>query len=128
MYVDEIDEDIEVPFFSVESIPVFPGCEIGNQEQKKACFQKMIIEHVNRNIKYPDLALELRIYGKVFVLFTIDTDGNVTKIRSRGQHKILEKEAERIVSLLPKMIPGKQRGKPVKVPYSLPIHFRYLEQ
>ena len=60
------------------------------------------------------------------MVFVIDKDGNITNIRSRGPDKILEKEAERIVGLLPKMIPGKQRGKPVKVPYSLPIHFRYV--
>ncbi len=125
--VEEIDEDIEVPFAVVESVPIYPGCEGGNNNEIKDCFQKKIMEHVMKNFKYPDMAVELGIHGKVFVVFVIDKDGMVSNIRTRGPDKILEKEASRIVSLLPKMIPGKQRGRPVKVPFSLPINFKYAE-
>ena len=73
-----------------------------------------------------DLAGELGLSGvqKIYVLFKIDKNGEVTDIRARAPHPRLEKEAERVVNLLPKMIPGKQRGKPVRVPYSLPISFQ----
>jgi protein TonB len=84
-------------------------------------------EHVANHFKYPVQALDLGIQGKVFVVFVIDKDGYISNIRSRGPDKILEKEAERIIKLLPRMIPGKQRGRPVKVPYSVPIVFKYME-
>lgn len=126
--VEEVEEDIEVPFAVIEDIPVFPGCEGGSKEEKMACFQAKMLEHVSKNFKYPERALELEMQGKVYVLFVIDKTGQVTKIRSRGPDKLLEKEAERIISLLPKMTPGKQRGRPVNMPYSIPIHFKFKER
>jgi len=122
--VEDVDEDIEVPFAVIENIPVFPGCEGGTKEEKKACFQAKMLKHVSKNFNYPERALELETQGKVYVLFVIDKTGRVSKIRSRGPDQLLEKEAERIISLLPKMIPGKQRGRAVNVPYSIPIHFK----
>ena len=56
-------------------------------------------------------------------MFVIDSKGNVSGIKTRGPDKILEKEASRIIGLMPKMEPGRQRGKPVNIPYSLPINF-----
>jgi protein TonB len=121
--VDEVEEEIEVPFSVIENIPVFPGCEnIAKAEQRK-CFENSMKAHVRKNFKYPESAIDLGIYGKVYVLFTIDKNGNVAKIRSRGSDIILENEAERIIGLLPRMTPGKQRGRPVSVPYSIPINF-----
>jgi protein TonB len=58
-------------------------------------------------------------------MFVIDSKGYASGVRSRGPDKILEKEAERIIGLLPKMQPGKQRGKAVKVSYAIPIFFRF---
>ena len=124
--VEEVDEDVEVPFSVIEDVPVFPGCENGSKTEKRNCFQLKMEEHVAKNFKYPEPALDLAIQGKVFIIFVIDQDGFVSSIRSRGPDKILEQEAERIIKLLPKMIPGKQRGKPVKVPYSVPIVFRLM--
>jgi protein TonB len=124
VYVESVDEDVEVPFAILEDVPVFPGCEGGTKAQIKACFQKKIMEHINKNFVYPETALELELQGRVSVIFIIDTKGYTTGIRSRGPDKILEKEAERIIGLLPQMKPGKQRGKPVKVPYSVPIMFK----
>jgi protein TonB len=124
--VEEVEEDVEVPFSVIEDIPVFPGCEKGTKSEKRACFQAKMEEHVAKNFRYPEQALDLGIQGKVFVIFVIDKDGYITSIRSRGPDRILEKEAERIIKLLPRMTPGKQRGKPVKVPYSVPIVFKYM--
>jgi protein TonB len=126
--VAKVEEDIEVPFAVLESVPIFPGCEGGTKDEIRNCFQRKILEHVQKNFVYPQTAQDLGIHGKVFVVFVIDKNGLVTKIQSRGPDNLLEKEAERIISLLPKMIPGKQRGKPVRVPYSIPINFKYVLQ
>jgi protein TonB len=124
--VAEVEEEITVPFAVIEDIPVFPGCEQGTKEKKRACFQQKIQEHVAKNFKYPDIAVEMGIQGKVYVQFVIDTDGRISRIRTRGPDKLLEVEAERIIASLPRMVPGKQRGRAVKVPYSIPISFRLL--
>ena len=125
--VEELEEDVEVPFAVIENVPVYPGCKGKNNAELKKCFQDMVTEHIKKNFKYPETALELGISGRVFVLFVVNSKGGISKIRSRGPDKLLEKEAERIISLLPKMEPGKQRGKSVNVPYSVPIFFEYLK-
>ena len=122
--VGEVDEYVEVPFAVIEDVPLFPGCEKVKRSQRRACFQKKMLAHVSKNFRYPETALEMEISGRVFVVFTIEKDGSIKKIKTRGPDRLLENEARRIVSLLPKMIPGKQRGKPVSVPFSLPINFK----
>ncbi|MGB5360867.1 MAG: energy transducer TonB [Eudoraea sp.] len=122
--VGEEEEEIIVPFAVIENVPIYPGCENaqGNDE-RKACFQKMIQAHIVKEFTYPESALELGIKGKVFVQFMINSKGVVEGIRTRGPDKLLEKEAHRIIASLPNMTPGMQRGKSVKVPYSIPINF-----
>ncbi|MEZ4969506.1 MAG: energy transducer TonB [Flavobacteriaceae bacterium] len=122
--VEEEEEDIEVPFAVIENVPVFPGCKETSNEAQKACFQKKIQEHIIKQFNYPDVAVELGIEGKVYVQFIIDNTGHITNIRTRGPDKLLEKEASRIIAALPQMTPGKQRGRAVKVPYTIPITFR----
>ncbi len=122
--VGEEEEEIVVPFAIIENVPIYPGCESAkNNEERKACFQQKVQEHIVKEFTYPPAALELGIKGRVFVQFVIDSKGNIGDIRMRGPDKTLEKEAHRIVASLPKMIPGKQRGRPVSVPYSIPINF-----
>jgi len=113
---------IAVSFAVVDEVPVFPGCE-GN-EDIRACFQKMIMKHISKNFRYPEEAKEKGIQGRVNVMFTIDKDGNIVNIRKRGPHQLLEAETQRIISRLPKMLPGKQNGEKVNVPFSIPITFR----
>lgn len=125
--VEEVEEDIEVPFAVIEVVPKFPGCE-GTNEELRACFQRKMQEHLQKHFKYPEVASDLGIQGKVYVFFLIDKTGKITKIRSRGPDKSLETEAERIIGLLPKMIPGKQRNKNVGVPYSIPISFKLKDR
>ncbi len=124
--VDVIDEpeDIEVPFAFIENVPVFPGCEEGDNNAKKNCMSKKISKHVQKKFN-ADLAGELGLSGKqtIRVMFKIDKTGNVVGIESRAPHPRLEKEAARVINLLPKMKPGKQRGNNVTVSYSLPIIF-----
>ena len=73
-----------------------------------------------------ELGSDLGLSGvnRIFVSFKIDKNGNIANIRSRAPHPRLEQEAARVIKLLPKMTPGKQRGKPVGVLYSLPITFK----
>ena len=121
----EIEEDdIDVPFAVIEDVPVFPGCEKVKKEQLRACFQEQINKHIKRHFRYPEVAQEMGIQGRVYVNFIIAKDGQITNIRMRGPDNNLEAEAKRIISLLPQMIPGKQRGRPVRVPFSIPITFR----
>lgn len=122
--VEEIEETIEVPFAVVEKVPVWPGCTGKTNAELKKCFQQNITKHLSKNFNYPERAMEMGIRGRVFVMFAIGKDGKVTGIKTRGPDQMLEKEAARIMSLLPKMKPGEQRGKPVKVPYSIPINFK----
>ncbi|NRD20402.1 energy transducer TonB [Winogradskyella eckloniae] len=121
--VVEVEEDIEVPFSVIERVPTFPGCK-GTNAQLRKCFEEKMQSHLLKNFRYPEAAAELNIHGRVFVFFVIDNTGKITKIKSRGPNKLLEAEAERIMSLLPKMEPGKQRDRNVSVPYSIPINFK----
>ncbi|OEK09198.1 energy transducer TonB [Flavivirga aquatica] len=123
--VVEVEEDIDVPFSVIENVPVFPGCEKGSNNQKRACMSKKISAFVNKKFN-TELASDLGLSGRqrINVIFKIDKTGNITGIRARAPHPGLEKEAARVIGLLPKMKPGKQRGKPVNVPYSLPIIFQ----
>ena len=123
--VEEVDEDIEVPFAVIENVPIYPGCEKGNNDAKRKCMSDKINKFVQKKFN-TDLAGDLGLTGKqrINVIFKIDRSGNVVGVRSRAPHPRLEKEAARVIGLLPKMKPGKQRGKAVTVPYSLPIIFQ----
>ena len=124
--VEEVEEDIEVPFSVIENVPIFPGCEKekGNNA-KKQCMSDKISKFVNKKFN-TDLAGDLGLSGRqrINVIFKIDKTGNIVGVQARAPHPGLEKEAKRVINLLPKMKPGKQRGKAVTVPYSLPILFQ----
>ena len=122
--VVEEDLDLDVPFAIIEDVPLYPGCERVPKSQRRDCFQKEIQKHISKNFRYPEIAQEMGIQGRVFVQFTIQKDGSISGIRTRGPDKNLEKEANRIISKLPRMTPGKQRGRPVRVPFSIPITFK----
>nr|WP_299339707.1 energy transducer TonB [Allomuricauda sp.] len=122
--VEEVEEDIVVPFAVVENAPVYPGCETcPTEEERRICFNQKVQEHIKKNLIYPQMALEMRITGRVFVKFVIGPDGKVANIQKRGPDRLLEKEAQRIIASLPKVKPGTQRGKPTRVAYSIPINF-----
>ena len=105
---DTGDEDI---FMVVEDMPQFPG---GN-----------VTKWIAKNVKYPQLAQENGIQGKVFIKFVIEKDGSITDVQvSRGVDASLDKEAVRVIKAMPKWKPGKQRGKAVRVSYTLPINFQ----
>lgn len=126
----EIEEEVieDVPFFIIEKVPVYPGCK-GDNDALRLCMQKKIQEYVAKNFNSnlsQDLGLPLG-KKKIFVSFIIDRQGGISSVRSRAPHKRLEKEAERVIRSLPKMKPGTQRGRKVRVKYSLPIVFEVRE-
>lgn len=122
--LEVIDEEpeVEVNWITIEEVPVFPGCE--DAKDKRACFNEMMQKHIRKNFRYPEMAQEMGLQGRVNTQFIINNDGSIGTIRKRGPHEVLEKEAERILLKLPKMTPGKQRGTAVKVPFSIPITFK----
>tara|TARA_B100000963_G_scaffold284954_1_gene253817 strand:+ start:1987 stop:2691 length:705 start_codon:yes stop_codon:yes gene_type:complete len=122
--VEEEFEDVDVPFAVIEDVPIYPGCERVTKSKRRDCFQEQINKHIRKNFRYPEIAQEMGIQGRVYVNFVIDKDGSITSIRMRGPDKNLEKEAQRIIAKLPRMTPGKQRGRAVRVPFSIPITFR----
>lgn len=109
---DAEEEEEGQVFFIVEEMPEFPGGELA------------LRRFIANAIKYPVIAQENGIQGKVYVNFVVDKDGSVTQARiARGVDTSLDKEALRVVNNLPKWKPGKQRGKSVKVSYTVPINF-----
>ncbi len=108
----------------IQEIPVFPGCEGLMDKESRMCFQFKMQEHIKNNFKYPLEAQKQNISGKVYIIFKITKEGKITDIRTRGPHPILEQEARRIVKLLPDIGPGRQNGKAVNVPFSIPITFK----
>lgn len=111
--LEEEEEEEEAPiFYVVEEMPKFPGGEL---ELRK---------YIAENVRYPTIARENDIKGKVFVRFVVNEKGNVENVSiARGVDPLLDEEAIRVVKGLPKWKPGKQRGKPVKVWYTVPINF-----
>jgi protein TonB len=108
---EEEEEEAQV-FFIVEDMPEFPGGEMA------------LRTYIANAIKYPVIAQENGIQGKVYVTFVVGKDGSVSNASiARGVDPSLDKEALRVVNTLPKWKPGKQRGKPVNVSYTVPINF-----
>lgn len=123
--IHEVEEVIEdIPFMLIEDVPVYPGCK-GNNDKLKKCFTQGVTKHFSKKFDV-NLATELGLSkGKkrLYVLFTIGKTGKIINVKTRGPHPVLEKEVTQIIESLPKMIPGKQRGMPVSVSFSIPITF-----
>lgn len=115
----------DVPFNIVEEVPIFPGCEDSLLNNgKKLCFSENVQQFFKDNYNTA-LSRELGLSGVVRIIgkFRVDNAGKIHSLGSRAPHPALSEELERVINLLPQMIPGKQRGKPVGVVYSLPFTF-----
>jgi len=124
--VYSFSQNIEtVSIKEVNTVPIFPGCEKGNNNSKRKCLSKKIQEHTKRYFRVAEVSKNLGLSGRqrISAIFKIDTTGRVTEVRARAAHKNLEKEAIRVIKLLPIFKPGIYDGKKVIVPYSLPIIF-----
>lgn len=111
--LEEEKEPVEMEIFTiVEEMPSFPGGEAKR------------IEYMNKNTFYPPMARESGIQGRVFVTFVVEPDGSISDVKIlRGIGGGCDEEAVRVVKNMPRWAPGKQRGKPVRVQFNLPIHF-----
>ena len=108
------EEEEEVVFVVVETMPEFPGG------------QQALFKYLSENVKYPVIAQENGIQGRVICQFGVSRDGSIVDVevvRSRGDAS-LDKEAVRVIKSMPKWKPGKQRGKAVRVKYTVPVNFR----
>ena len=110
----EEEEVVEQEVFTiVEEMPGYPGGDA------------KMYEYLGKNIKYPQIARESSIQGRVFVNFVVEPDGSVTNVEVlRGIGGGCDEEAMRVVKSMPKWKPGKQRGKVVRVSYTLPVVFK----
>ena len=119
-------QEKEIDFDSVERPPIYPGCDVNLKNKLlRSCLVRKVQTHISKNFRYPEFAQKTGIQGRVFVFFIIDKDGSIVGIRTRGPHPILEIEAKRIISRLPKFVPGlNSDGKAVRVPFSVPITFK----
>ena len=108
------EEEEEVVFVVVESMPEFPGG------------QQALFKYLSENVKYPVIAQENGIQGRVICQFVVNKDGSIVDVevvRSGGDPS-LDKEAVRVIKTMSKWKPGKQRGKPVRVKYTVPVNFK----
>lgn len=112
--VEVVDEPEEEEIFEVvENMPEFPG---GPAEMMK---------FLSNNIRYPTIAQENGIQGRVIVQFVVNSDGTIVDATVvRSVDPFLDKEALRVINSMPKWKPGMQRGKAVRVKYTLPVMFR----
>jgi protein TonB len=111
---EEIEEEGEDIFIIVENMPEFPGG------------QQAMMKFIAENTQYPANAMEKGIQGRVVCQFVVEKDGSISNIqvvRTSGDAS-LDKEAVRVIGTMPKWKPGTQRGKPVRVTYTLPVSFR----
>ncbi|WP_299325379.1 TonB family protein [uncultured Maribacter sp.] len=115
-------QDDAVPFAVVDEVPVFPGCE--DADDKRACFNDKMQQHIGKHFNYPQAAQNANIEGRVNSMFLITKEGTIENIKLRGPDKLLEDEVERIIKRLPKMTPGKNDGVAVNVPFSIPVQFK----
>jgi len=122
--IDDIPEDPIVDWVRIEDVPIFPGCEKLSKEEHRKCFENKLRTHIMKHQQVPEYAIENNISGKVNAQFYIDVDGQVKVGAMRGTHPVFEKEVQRVLNMLPKMTPGKQRLKAVKVTYAMPFVFR----
>ncbi len=121
---DPLDDDSHL-MIDVQEKPIYPGCEKVKESERKACFEKKIRKYVSRKFN-AELAPRLGLSSgkkRIAVEFLITKTGEIEITNSSAPHKALEKEGRRVVSKLPKMIPGKQNGKEVNVKYIIPITF-----
>ncbi len=121
---EETDEVLN--FAVVENKPVFPGCENEKTEQDRAdCFQRMMQKHVAKNFKFPEISKKMGSQGIIVVNFVVNKDGSISEAKVvRGVDESLDEEALRVINKLPNFEPAKQRGRPVRMAFNMPINAR----
>ena len=112
--VEEEEPEEQTIFEVVEQMPEFPNGGMAG-----------LMQYLSKNIKYPTIAQENGTQGRVTVQFVVNRDGSIVDAKVlRGVDPYLDKEAIRVISSMPKWKPGMQRGKAVRVKYTVPVMFR----
>lgn len=110
---DTKKEENNAPLTIVEQMPAFPG---GNAA---------LMQYLAKNVKYPMIAIETGVSGRVVISFVVERDGSISNVKvMKSVDASLDKEAMRVVSAMPKWIPGRQNGNTVRVKYQVPVSFR----
>tara|TARA_B110000444_G_C18848176_1_gene603527 strand:- start:1419 stop:2117 length:699 start_codon:yes stop_codon:yes gene_type:complete len=122
--VEEDDLDDDTAFMIVENMPAFGPCKSMRGDERTMCTNLEIIKFVSQNTKYPSIAKDAGIQGKVYIYFVVGRDGYVKDVKIlREVDPRLDKEAKRVIESLPRFEPGQQRGKSVSVQYTIPVSF-----
>jgi TonB family protein len=122
--IEKEDDDEEV-FMVVETMPVFCNYVMSDINTViEYCGDEALMKYIQKNVKYPPIAKEYNITGKVYASFIVDKSGSVTNVKVvRGIDKDLDAETVRVIKSMPKYTPGTQKGKPVRVMFTMPINF-----
>ena len=125
IYTDNDLDDAVYDLEGNERGPVYPGCDFFLiPAEVSECFNQRLKQFINRNLEFPEMAKQMGVTGKVWVSFIINNDGNVSDVKIvRSVDKLLDDEALRVIRELPKMLPAKANGLPVRLRYSVPITF-----
>lgn len=112
----------ETEFIVVENMPHFKECAQGTETERRTCTQVRFIEHLSNNIRVPE---DVYFSEKAYVSFVVNAKGKVSKVAIKNEvSRGLEKEIKRVFALYPELVPGKQRGKPVSVIYTIPVSIK----
>nr|WP_314552261.1 energy transducer TonB [uncultured Capnocytophaga sp.] len=107
-----------------EQRPIFVDCKDLGWDEQFQCFEEQIEKHIKTHFCYPKKALEKGIQGRVVVDFTIKINGTIKILKITGTDEELKAAARSVIESLPRLIPGKKRGKPIAVKFSCPINFK----
>lgn len=123
------DKEYEKLFVEVEEAPLFPGCEEEEKENQKTCADTRLFNYLSNNLVYPPIAKEKGTTGRVIIQFNVERDGSITNVKVvQGIGGGCDEEAQRVIENMPKWNPGLQRGRPVRVTYTVPIAFTLEEK
>lgn len=120
-----MSQDIPIDPFLLEEFPTYEEFKsIKDLNDRRSKTDVTLINKVKSKATYPEIPRQLGIQGTVYVSFVVDKDGSITDVKiAKGIHEALDEEAIAAVKKLPRMIPGKQFDRPVKVRYTIPVKF-----
>ena len=129
-YISQLNAQEEqteaLSFNLVESKAVWPGCETEvTEELRFNCLSNSIMQYISKNVEYPKKAIKKNIQGRVYVQFIIEIDGSISSVElSRGVHPLLDEASLKVIRDMDvKFIPAMQKGKPVRMSFTIPINY-----
>lgn len=131
--VEDIGQDIDweeietIPFVVVEQIAMPQSCkDLGTRDEQIECLNEWMANYIRSEVKFPSIARQMGLSGKVWVTFVVGRSGNIVSTEiARGEHEVLNNEALRVIESMPKWIPASQKKKEVRMTMTIPINFSY---